>query len=517
MDLVSIIIPTYNTLPQYLHDCLDSCLNQTYHNLEILIIDDNSDNQNTLDLLKQYEQQDARIKVIYQHENRGQSYNRNVGIDICHGKYFTLIDHDDMLLPEFIEKSIAALQQHDVDFSMAHLLTFNDDNRHLPLSEQIAQHKQVYDNKNIHDKWNLTGKAHSVINLSTMTEMGRLFYLPAAVYGKVFNTQRYLESGVCFDPSDEMRNVEDEDWLMKIALHMKNFVLLDFYGAMHRMSITAASSGTDRYYQQSLNAAVRRFDLLKDSGYISLYYTAILHHALNCVCNICQLSSTQEQRNTNWQQIKEKFKRLNYPLELRTGQYDYQYSFNLSKIYPYLYPNAPQTLFFSRNNLYDCNDNTGYRLLLEKWAYQGLSIKALYLTYAESAHICEKFNNILFSLLSKLSPNERIASLNQVLNTFPDNGVQHFVIKNADFLKEHTLNPNFDVNLELLIINILHKLYAQNHFKFILIPETDIWAQNLIKSAELSDVQILKISHDAKLQELLYNQPELLALLNFHA
>ncbi len=91
---ISIIIPVYNT-EIYIAKCLESTINQTYKNLEIICIDDES-NDNSLSVLHQYEQKDNRIK-IYTQKNSGQGICRNNGIKYATGEYIMFVDSDDWL------------------------------------------------------------------------------------------------------------------------------------------------------------------------------------------------------------------------------------------------------------------------------------------------------------------------------------------------------------------------------------------------------------------------------------
>ena len=99
-DKISIIIPIYN-VEKYLRECLDSIINQTYQNLEIILIDDGSPDQ-CGDICDQYAAVDARIKVIHK-QNGGLSDARNTGLDICTGDWISFVDSDDYISPCFIE------------------------------------------------------------------------------------------------------------------------------------------------------------------------------------------------------------------------------------------------------------------------------------------------------------------------------------------------------------------------------------------------------------------------------
>ncbi|MDO4742207.1 MAG: glycosyltransferase [Candidatus Saccharibacteria bacterium] len=98
---VSIIIPIYNT-SKYLSKCLDRVINQTYHNLEIILIDDGS-TDGSAQIINSYAKKDSRIKVIHQ-KNSGQSAARNAGLKIATGDYLNFIDSDDVVAKTFIEE-----------------------------------------------------------------------------------------------------------------------------------------------------------------------------------------------------------------------------------------------------------------------------------------------------------------------------------------------------------------------------------------------------------------------------
>ena len=91
MSLVSIIIPTYNT-EKYIEKCIQSVLEQTYTDYEIIIVDDCS-TDNSMDVVARFK--DPRIKVIKNEINRGPSYSRNRGIQLSKGDFIALLDSDD--------------------------------------------------------------------------------------------------------------------------------------------------------------------------------------------------------------------------------------------------------------------------------------------------------------------------------------------------------------------------------------------------------------------------------------
>ena len=115
-DLISIIIPVYN-VEKYLRKCLDSVINQSYNNLEIIIINDNS-TDNSLNILLEYKKLDSRIKVINLEKNKGVSYSRNIGIDNSNGEYITFIDSDDYVEIDYIETLYNLIKENNYDISI---------------------------------------------------------------------------------------------------------------------------------------------------------------------------------------------------------------------------------------------------------------------------------------------------------------------------------------------------------------------------------------------------------------
>lgn len=117
MDLISVIIPVYN-VEMYLEQCLDSVLSQTYHNLEVILVDDGSaDTSGTI--CDQYKEKDARVKVIHK-KNGGLSSARNAGLELAKGDWIGFVDSDDYLAPEMYEALLAIARTADADIALTY-------------------------------------------------------------------------------------------------------------------------------------------------------------------------------------------------------------------------------------------------------------------------------------------------------------------------------------------------------------------------------------------------------------
>lgn len=103
--LVSVVIPVYN-VEKYLDRCIESVVNQTYKDLEIILVDDGSTDNSSL-MCDEWGTKDSRIKVVHK-ENQGLGFARNTGIDIATGKYIFFWDSDDFVDVTTVEKCVAA-------------------------------------------------------------------------------------------------------------------------------------------------------------------------------------------------------------------------------------------------------------------------------------------------------------------------------------------------------------------------------------------------------------------------
>ena len=115
MELVSMIIPVYG-VEAYLGECLETVLNQTYENLEIILIDDESPDY-CPEICDQHAQKDARIKVIHQ-KNGGAANARNHGLDMATGEYICFIDSDDKIENNYVEKLLNAIKKSQSDVAV---------------------------------------------------------------------------------------------------------------------------------------------------------------------------------------------------------------------------------------------------------------------------------------------------------------------------------------------------------------------------------------------------------------
>lgn len=109
--LISVLVPVYNVNRKYLSECIDSVLNQTYHNWELCLADDKSTKEETLTVLQEYERKDKRIKVVYREKNGHISEATNSALKVATGEFIGLLDNDDLLHKDALYEVVKVLNK----------------------------------------------------------------------------------------------------------------------------------------------------------------------------------------------------------------------------------------------------------------------------------------------------------------------------------------------------------------------------------------------------------------------
>lgn len=144
--LLSVIVPVYN-VEKYLNKCIESIVNQTYKNLEIILVDDGSPDNCHL-ICDDWAQRDGRIKVIHK-KNAGVSSARNAGLDEARGSFIGFVDGDDIIYEDFYETLLAEAIKNDADISACAFSYLNDSYGKYKESECYIKSKKLYDSQEL--------------------------------------------------------------------------------------------------------------------------------------------------------------------------------------------------------------------------------------------------------------------------------------------------------------------------------------------------------------------------------
>ena len=235
---ISIIIPIYK-VEAYLRECVDSVLNQTYRDLEIILVDDGSPDGCPA-ICDEYGQKDSRVKVIHK-PNGGLSDARNVGLQSATGDYVVFLDSDDYYNnKEFIARAAEKLAANPVDFLCHQRQKFVDG--HDDQMKQPRPYSQEEENE--HDYGTLVEK------LSTHD------HLDASACMKVIRCQFLIENQLWFKKG---MYSEDVDWYMRVLLMAKSMSVTNDKAYCYRLRAGSISHSLKLKNLQDLFSSVENY------------------------------------------------------------------------------------------------------------------------------------------------------------------------------------------------------------------------------------------------------------------
>lgn len=190
MSKVSIIVPVYN-VEKYLRKCIDSLVNQTLNDIEIICINDGSTDK-SLKILKEYKNRDSRIILLNQ-ENSGQSVARNRGIEIAKGEYLGFVDPDDWIDLDYYEKLYNAASTNDTDIAVGGIIRVTGIKKKKFLNfekETLTDNTKLkFELCDVPEKsyiWNKIYKTQKLKEINLKFEEGRIFedciFTPQALF-----------------------------------------------------------------------------------------------------------------------------------------------------------------------------------------------------------------------------------------------------------------------------------------------------------------------------------------------
>ena len=138
--LISVIVPVYK-VEKYLNKCVESIVNQTYKNLEIILVDDGSPDK-CPEICDEWADKDSRIRVIHK-KNGGLSSARNAGLDTMTGTLVGFIDSDDYILPEMYEKLYNAMIENNADLSICSYSRVDENDNPIPYKNKMKESIKV--------------------------------------------------------------------------------------------------------------------------------------------------------------------------------------------------------------------------------------------------------------------------------------------------------------------------------------------------------------------------------------
>ena len=311
-ELVSIIVPIYN-VELYLKKCIKSIINQTYNNLEIILVEDGS-----LDkcgkICDEYAKRDNRIKVIHK-ENGGLSDARNCGIKYASGKYITTVDGDDFVSKDYVYNLVAIMKKYSADISLT--------NRVYYYGQQRERKATEYELNNEH----LIIKGHQLLeNIFKNT-------LPHEAWGKLYKSEilkinKYKKGLSVFEDFEYLIRVLKINPQYKVVCDMGKY---DYFYFQRENSLSNGSY--NECWDMELDFYI---ELLKDedfkrySMYIKMWIAKIGIRNYKKIISISNIDDLKKELRKNHEHLK--YTQVKYYSNSLKGKI----KFMLIKKFPYL-------------------------------------------------------------------------------------------------------------------------------------------------------------------------------------
>lgn len=263
-DKVSIIIPVYNC-ERYLNQCLNSVLNQTYKNIEVIIVNDGS-TDNGLDIINKFIKKNTKWKLINQ-KNKGLSTSRNNGFEASTGNYAFFLDSDDEIPNNAIDKLMKSAKENKSDIVIGNMINYNSKGKY-----------QNYTSKYI--------KSNNQIDYKKFPKLFSFIHAAGKLYKRdIIKNVKFIE------------NVKHEDNYFNLTLYLKNvkisMITDDVY--YHRIRENGDKSITQSLDINSYKDLIINYDkVIEESIYSSLFVFISIKKIRNYIINFIKKENVGE-------------------------------------------------------------------------------------------------------------------------------------------------------------------------------------------------------------------------------
>lgn len=314
--LVSIIIPIYNA-EKYLSECIKTVLDQTYTNIEVLLIDDGS-TDNSFEICKEFERGDKRVHVIHQ-KNAGVSSARNTGIENAQGRYIAFVDSDDIVYHRYIQTLV-----NDLGHSILAMCAY----------EKIISYEYAFAN--------VSGKIR-VRSAKTCAKRLLKGDFPVAVWGALFLKEAIRDIRFM----DGIRNNEDKEFLYHYLLNNENGKVVitnrKLYGYYVREGSATHTEWNGSYDMVLVADRMRQLTMEKNPEWEQDAINNSIMARMSTLKWIIQAGNHSEEKNTAMRKLRKDILQYGYPngavlrtrveyIALKFGMWAYRLLFCLYRI-----------------------------------------------------------------------------------------------------------------------------------------------------------------------------------------
>ena len=287
MVKISVIVPCYN-VEEYLEECLDSIVNQTFKDIEIICINDGS-TDNTLDILNSYAQKDTRIKIISQ-SNQGLSAARNAGLKSINGEYVTFIDSDDYFELTAFEEIFNIMEEKSLDLLLFKLINFDEE----------SYEKSTWHYFEMNFVKNIVGD-----NIFNQEDIGETFYyMSVTAPGKLYKSD--LIDGMEFP---EGLIFEDNPFFVEVMFRAKRIYFYDRYLYYRRIRTDSITQSSTHNFYHTIDIHNMITDITKRYGYFEKYQTRLYRKKIASIHWYFKLVN-EEDKEFYFERMQEDYKKF---------------------------------------------------------------------------------------------------------------------------------------------------------------------------------------------------------------
>ena len=266
MVMISVVVPIYN-VGRYLRQCLDSIVNQTFKDMEIILLDDGS-TDDCGKIIDEYAQKDSRIIPIHK-ENSGYGKTINKGFDIAKGKYIGIIESDDYIEPDMYEKLFAQIEESNADVCKAGFYTYNSKNK---------PEKQ-------NEKWSFKGQDYEKFpkrQVFDISEYPEYFAIHASIWVGLYR-KSYLDKYNIRMEETEGASYQDFPFITKVLCNTNKIVLIPEYMYHWRVEQNQNSSTTINNSKLLImtEQSKKAIEIMKETGRYEVMKEALYKHIFN--------------------------------------------------------------------------------------------------------------------------------------------------------------------------------------------------------------------------------------------
>lgn len=289
MVSVSVVIPVYN-VEKYLNECMDSIVNQTLSDIEIICINDGS-TDNSLDILQEYASCDDRI-IIFNQKNQGHAVATNKGIEMARGEYLFLMDSDDILKLNALELTYNEISEKKVDFVLFKSLNYDD------------QKDEYYESENFSMNNIFEVVGNEIFDYNDIKEL--MFNACVTPWSKLYSREFIIRENIRFP---EGLIFDDNVFFYESLLKAKRISFLDEFLFIRRWYATSSTMNGDLRFADSMPISNKIIEVFRDNNEYDNYKYNLLNNKIEI--NVARYFEIKKQFKSEYFNIlREDFKQF---------------------------------------------------------------------------------------------------------------------------------------------------------------------------------------------------------------